>query len=54
MSPNEFGEVPNTAPLDVKFLWAQCVKGNYNRMEPFTIGEQLTTQIVSDLQVWLL
>ena len=27
-------------PLDVKFLWAQCVKGNYNRMELFAIGEQ--------------
>ena len=27
-------------PLDVRFLWAQCVKGNYSWMEAFTIGEQ--------------
>ena len=26
-------------PLDVKFHWAQCVKSNYNRMEPFPIGK---------------
>ena len=26
-------------PLDVKLHWAQCVKSNYNRMEPFPIGE---------------
>ena len=26
-------------PLDVKHHWAQCVKNNYNRMEPFPIGE---------------
>ena len=27
-------------PLDVKFHWAQCVKGNYNQMEPIPISEQ--------------
>ena len=39
-------------PLDIKLHWAQCVKSNYNRMEPFPIGEIYTTQIVSNLQVW--
>ena len=40
-------------PLDVKLHWAQYVnKSNYNRMEPFPIGEIKTTQIVSNLQVW--
>ena len=39
-------------PLDVKLHWAQCVKGNYNRMEPFAIREKKTTQIMSNLQVW--
>ena len=27
-------------PLDVKFHWAQRVKGDYNPMEPIPIGEQ--------------
>ena len=38
--------------LDVKLHWAQCVKSNYNRMEPFPIGKIWTTQIVSNLKVW--
>ena len=38
MSANEFTEVP--IPLDVKIHKAHCVKGDYNRMEPFVIGEQ--------------
>ena len=38
-------------PLDVKLHWAQCVKSNSNWMESFRIGEILTTQIVSNLQV---
>ena len=37
MSANEFTEVP--AWLDVKFHKAKCVKSDYNRMEPFPIGE---------------
>ena len=35
ISPNEFGDTP----LGVKHHWAQRVKINYNRMEPFPIGE---------------
>ena len=37
MSASELTEVP--APLDVKFRKAYCVKGDYNRMEPFPMGE---------------
>ena len=31
--------VKNLTPLDVKLLWAQYVKGSYNRMEPFRISK---------------
>ena len=44
--------VKSHTPMDVKLHWAQCVKSNYNRMEPFPIGQIWTTQIVSNLQVW--
>ena len=39
-------------PMDVKLHWARSVKRNYNRMEPFPIGEIYATHIVSNLQVW--
>ena len=31
--------VKSHTPMDVKLHWAQCVKSNYNRMEPFPIGQ---------------
>ena len=37
MSPNEFGEVPNTIGCIIP--QGQCVEGSYNQMEPFEIGE---------------
>ena len=40
-------------PMNVKLhCRAQCVKSNYNRMEPFPIGEIWSNQIVPNLQVW--
>ena len=39
-------------PLDIKFHCTQCVKDNYNQMEPIPTSEQYTPQIMSNLQVW--
>ena len=33
------------SPLEIKFHWAECVKGNYNWMEPIPISEKLRTNV---------
>ena len=48
MSHTEFGELLHTLGCN------RCVKGNYNRMAPISIGEQQTPPIMSNLHVWVL